>query len=271
MEDLFDIKGKVVVVTGAAGALTGALSKYLAAQGARLALLGRTEGRLKALLAEISSDSPDSAYFTCDVTDKDSLEGANEKILSKFGRIDALINGAGGNMPGAVIGPSQSFFDLDFDQWRSVMDLNLGGVLLSTLAFAKIFEKQKNGAIVNFSSMAARSALTRVLGYSNAKAGIDNLTKWLAVEFAKKIGEGVRVNAIAPGFFIGEQNRRLLLNGDGTPTDRGAQVIAKTPFGRFGKADEICGAVHFLISGASKFVTGTVVPIDGGFSAYTGV
>ena len=149
--------------------------------------------------------------------------------------------------------------------------MNLGGALLSTLAFAKIFERQKEGAIVNFSSMAAQSALTRVLGYSNAKAGIDNLTKWLAVEFAKKIGAGVRVNAIAPGFFIGEQNRKLLLNDDGTPTERGRQVIVKTPFGRFGNADEICGAVHFLISGASKFITGTVIPIDGGFSAYTGV
>lgn len=271
MENLFDIKGKVVVITGAAGALTGALSKYLAAQGARLALLGRTEGKLQALLAEISEDSPDSAYFVCDVTDKNSLECANEKILAKFGRIDALINGAGGNMPGAVIEPAKSFFGLDFDQWRAVVDLNLGGALLSTIAFAKVFEKQKSGAIVNFSSMAAQSALTRVLGYSNAKAGIDNLTKWLAVELAQKIGEGVRVNAIAPGFFIGEQNRKLLLNGDGTPTERGGKVIAKTPFGRFGQPDEICGTVHFLISGASKFVTGTVIPIDGGFSAYTGV
>jgi NAD(P)-dependent dehydrogenase (short-subunit alcohol dehydrogenase family) len=271
--NLFDISGKVIVVSGAMGVLAGSLAHYFAEQGARVVFLDlpRAEDRLKATIEKAREKSPDSIYCCCDVLDRPSLEKTRDIILEKFGRIDVLVNGAGGNMPGAVVQPADSFFNLDFDQWRKVIDLNLGGTLLPILVFAKIFEQQKHGVILNFSSMSAQSALTRVFGYSNSKAAVDNLTKWLAVEFAQKIGPGVRVNAMAPGFFIGEQNRSLLLNPDGTYTPRGESVIRKTPFRRFGTADEIHGTAHFLISDAAQFVTGTIVPIDGGFSAYTGV
>lgn len=271
MKNLFDIKGKVIVVSGSTGALAGSLAQYFAAEGANLVFLGRSEEKLKSALEKARAQSPGSIYCVCDVLDKASLEKAKTEILETFGRIDILVNGAGGNMPGANIPPDGSFFDLNFEQWRAVIDLNLGGTLMPILVFAKVFEEQKRGVILNVSSMSAQSALTRVFGYSNAKAGVENLTKWLAVEFAQKIGEGVRVNAIAPGFFIGEQNRALLTTEDGGFTPRGKSVINKTPFGRFGKADEINGAAHFLISDASKFVTGTILPIDGGFSAFSGV
>ncbi len=272
MNNLFEIKNKVVLLTGSTGILASSLAKYLASQGATLVLLARNLEKIKPLLNEVKTLSADSIACVCDVQDRLSLENARSEIMNTFARIDVLINAAGGNMPGAVVPPDKSFFDLDFDQWQSVIDLNLGGTLLPILVFAKVFEEQKRGVILNFSSMAAQSAvITRVLGYSNAKASVDNLTKWLAVEFAKKIGEGVRVNAIAPGFFLSEQNRTLLTNSDGSYTARGQAVITKTPFARFGSADEINGAVHYLISEASKFVTGVVLPIDGGFSSFSGV
>ena len=181
------------------------------------------------------------------------------------------MNGAGGNLPGAVVPPDKTVFDIDPAQWSEVLNLNLGGTLIPTLSFCRHFEKTGAGAVVNFSSMTAQSAVTRVLGYSNAKAGVDNLTKWLAVEFAKKIGEGVRVNAVAPGFFISSQNRSLLTNPDGSLTSRGKDIVRKTPFGRFGEPEEVFGAVRFLCSDAAKFITGTVLPIDGGFSCFSGV
>ena len=271
--NLFDISGKVIVVTGAMGVLANALAHYLANQGARVVFLDlpRVEDKLKDTVEKARAVSPECMYCTGSVLEKADLEKARDAILAKYGRIDVIINGAGGNMPGAVVQPADSFFNLDYDQWRKVIDLNLGGTLLPILVFGKVFEQQKHGVILNFSSMSAQSALTRVFGYSNSKAAVDNLTKWLAVEFAQKIGPGVRVNAMAPGFFIGEQNRALLLNPDGSYTARGESVIRKTPFRRFGTADEIQGTAHFLISDAAKFVTGTIVPIDGGFSAYTGV
>ena len=254
------------MVSGSTGVLAGALAKYFVRNGARVAFLGRSEERLKE-----ATKGLDAISFACDVLDEDSLKRAREYIVGEFGTIDVLVNGAGGNMPGAVVPPNSSFFNLDFSAWKKVMDVNLGGTLLSTLVFGKIFEKKREGVVLNFSSMTSQSAVTRVMGYSNAKAGVDNLTKWLAVEFAKKFGEGVRVNAIAPGFFISEQNRTLLTNPDGSFTSRGLDVIKKTPFGRFGEADEIFGAAHFLVSDASKFVTGVVLPIDGGFSCFSGV
>jgi len=273
MNELFSIKGKVIVVTGAMGVLANSLSHYFAEQGARVVFLDlpRIEDKLKATVEKARLKSPECIYCTGSVLERASLEGARDVILQKFGRIDALINGAGGNMAGAIVQPTDSFFNLDYAQWRAVIDLNLGGTLLPILVLAKVFEQQKHGVIMNFSSMSAQSALTRVFGYSNSKAGVDNLTKWLAVEFAQKIGEGVRVNAIAPGFFIGEQNRALLTNPDGSYTQRGQTVIKKTPVGRFGIPEDIFGTSHFLISDAAKFVTGTIIPIDGGFSAFTGV
>jgi NAD(P)-dependent dehydrogenase (short-subunit alcohol dehydrogenase family) len=205
------------------------------------------------------------------VLDQTVLDRVYKNIMSEIGRVDVLINGAGGNMPGATIGPDQDVFDLKIEDYSKVVDLNLKGTVMPTMTFAKAFKAQKSGCVVNFSSMSAAQALTRVLGYSNAKAAIDNFTKWMATEMALKYGAGVRVNALAPGFFIGNQNRALLIKEDGGYTERGQQVINKTPFRRFGEQEEVYGTIHYLISEAAKFVTGVIVPVDGGFSAYTGV
>lgn len=268
---LFTIEKRVVVVTGATGVLAGSAARYLAGQGARVVFLGRDQKKLDQALAETRDLSGETLGFSCDVLDTAGLEKVRDQVLAKWGRVDALINAAGGNQPGATITPDKTFLDLDMAAYRQVLGLNLDGSVVPSLVFAKAFAAQKSGNIINFSSMASTQAITRVIGYSNAKAAIDNFTKWLAVELANKFGGGLRVNAIAPGFFIADQNRRLLLNEDGTPTARGQLVLAKTPFKRFGEAAELHGALHFLLSDASAFVTGTVLPVDGGFSCFSGV
>ncbi len=268
---LFDISGNVIVVTGATGVLAGSAARYLHAQGARVVFLGRDETRLKQALTDTASGPGEAAAISCDVLNQASLERARDEVIARFGRIDALINAAGGNQPGATITPEKSFFELDMEAYRQVMALNLEGTVLPSQVFAQSLVAQKRGCIVNFSSMAAERAITRVVGYSNAKAAVDNFTRWLAVEFGTKYGDGLRVNAIAPGFFVADQNRRLLLKEDGTPTPRGQAVINQTPFRRFGVADELHGALHFLVSPASRFVTGTIIAVDGGFSCFSGV
>lgn len=268
---LFDLTGRVVVVTGATGVLAGSAARYLAAQGANVVFLGRDQARLDKGLEETRGLPGKTVGYSCDVLNRADLERVRDSILEQFGRVDALINAAGGNQPGAVILPTQTFLDLDMTAYRSVLGLNLDGTVIPTLVFAKVFADQKRGNVINFSSMAAGAVITRVLGYSNAKAAVDNFTKWLAVELANKYGSGLRVNAVAPGFFVADQNRRLLLNEDGTPTARGQSVLSKTPFKRFGEAKELHGALHFLLSDASAFVTGTVIPVDGGFSCFSGV
>ena len=209
--------------------------------------------------------------YACNVLDQAALDQVYGKLMSDIGRVDVLINGAGGNMPGATIGPDQDVFDLKIEDYSKVLDLNLKGTVMPTMTFARAFKAQKSGCVINFSSMSATQTLTRVLGYSNAKAAIDNFTKWMATEMAVKYGDKVRVNALAPGFFIGNQNRALLINEDGSFTERGQQVINKTPFRRFGEQHEVYGTIHFLISEAAAFVSGVIVPVDGGFSAYSGV
>ena len=269
--NLFDIKDRVVVVTGSTGVLAGGAALYLQEQGAAVAYLGRSPEKVEAAMATARKVSGSCIGCVCDVTDQAGLERARDEILARFGRVDALVNGAGGNMPGATIGPDQDVFDLKLDDYSKVLDLNLKGTVLPTMVFAKTFKEQGAGCVVNFSSMSAPQALTRVLGYSNAKAAIDNFTRWMATEMALKYGDGIRVNAIAPGFFISDQNRRLLTNEDGTYTARGQQVINKTPFRRFGEQEEVYGTIHYLISDAARFVTGTVAAVDGGFSAFSGV
>ncbi len=271
MKNLFDVKGKVVVVTGATGILAGGTAKYLQEQGAKVVYVGRNHAKVDATIEEARKISDHCLGVISDVLDQDGLKAAHEKVINQFGRIDALINGAGGNMPGATIGPGKEIFDLDLDDYSGVMDLNLKGTILPTLAFAQTFKEQGTGSVINFSSMSSGQALTRVLGYSNAKAAIDNFTRWMATEMALKYGDGIRVNAVAPGFFISNQNRALLLNEDGTFTERGQQVINKTPFKRFGEQEEIYGSIHYLISDAASFVTGTVAAVDGGFSCFCGV
>lgn len=269
----FNLTKKVVVITGATGALAGESAKYLAAQGARVVCLGRSEAKLEATLAQIRQQTPlaECLGLEVEISNRESLVRAREKVLERWGRIDGLLNGVGGNMPGATITPETSFFDLDFSAFEEVVDLNLHGTVLPTLVFGESMLDQQSGSILNFSSVSAGQAVTRVVGYSAAKAAVENFTKWLAVDLARRTGGGVRVNALVPGFFLGEQNRRLLTNADGTLTARGEAVIAQTPFGRFGEAAELCGAVHFLLSDASRFVTGTILTVDGGFTAFSGV
>jgi len=271
MKNLFEVTGKVVVVTGATGILAGGTAKYLQQQGAKVVYVGRNQEKVDAVLEEGRKISDHCLGVTTDVLDENGLTAGYEKVMNQFGRVDALINGAGGNMPGATIGPDKEIFDLDIEDYGRVMDLNLKGSVLPTLTFAKAFKEQGNGSVINFSSMSSGQALTRVLGYSNAKAAIDNFTRWMATEMALKYGDGVRVNAVAPGFFISNQNRALLLNEDGTFTERGQQVINKTPFRRFGEQEEIYGTIHYLLSDAASFVTGTVAAVDGGFSCFCGV
>lgn len=268
---LFDISQRVIVITGATGVLAGSAGRYLASQGAHVVFLGRDQRKLDRAIEDTRGMPGNTLGFSCDVLDQNVLERVRDEVLARFGRIDALVNAAGGNQPGATITPEKTFLDLEMAAYRQVLGLNLDGTVVPSLVFARTFAAQKRGCIINFSSMAATQAITRVIGYSNAKAAIDNLTKWLAVELANKFGSGLRVNAIAPGFFVADQNRRLLLNEDGTPTQRGQTVLAKTPFKRFGEAAELHGALHFLLSDASAFITGTVLPVDGGFSCFSGV
>lgn len=269
--DLFDIAGRVVVMTGATGVLAGSAARYLVRRGAHVVILGRDVAKLERAAAENAGGPGQVATFACDVLDHAALERTRDAVVARFGRVDTLINAAGGNQPGATIPPEKTFFDLDLNAYRQVLALNLEGTVVPSQVFARTLVAQRRGGIINFSSMAAERAITRVVGYSNAKAAVDNFTRWLAVELATKYGDGLRVNAIAPGFFVADQNRRLLLNEDGTPTPRGQAVLNQTPFRRFGSADELHGALHFLISDASRFVTGTVIPVDGGFSCFSGV
>jgi NAD(P)-dependent dehydrogenase (short-subunit alcohol dehydrogenase family) len=270
---LFDLNDRVFLVTGATGALAGSAADHLAGQGACVAYLGRSQDKLDAALLRCRTKAPGAKCLgiVADVLDRGSLERARDEVLRHFGRIDGLLNGAGGNMPGATLTPGKSFTDLDFDSFRQVIDLNLHGTVLSSLVFSPALVESGRGSIVNFSSVSAPQAVTRVVGYSAAKGAVENFTRWLAVDMARRTGGRVRVNAVLPGFFIGEQNRRLLTNEDGSLTERGKSVVNKTPFGRFGQADELHGAIHYLLSDASKFVTGTILAVDGGFVAYSGV
>ena len=268
MNNLFNIKDNVTVITGGTGVLGRAIAKYLALEGAKVIILGRKEEIGNAIVEEITKEGGCCEFMKTDVMDKAVVQQNCDDIIAKYGRIDTLLNAAGGNMPGATITPDQTFFDLQSEQFEKVLNLNLTGTVIPTQIFLKPMVAQGKGSIINFSSMAAFRPMTRVCGYAAAKAGISNFTAYMATECAKKFGEGIRVNAIAPGFFITEQNRSLLTNPDGTYTQRGQDVIRQTPFGRMGDPEELCGTVHYLMSDASKFVTGTVAVVDGGFNTF---
>ncbi len=269
MANLFCVKDKVVIITGGAGILGSGIAGHLAEEGASIVILDRAVEAGEAIVSEIRKKGGEALFLTTDVLDKDILEQNKKEILATYGRIDALLNAAGGNMAGATIAPDKTIFDLNIDAFRKVVDLNLFGTVLPTMVFAEVMARQKTGAIVNFSSESALRPLTRVVGYGAAKAAITNLTKYLAGELAIKFGEGLRVNAIAPGFFLTEQNRTLMTNPDGSYTPRAESVIAHTPFRRLGTPDELFGTIQYLISEASKFVTGTVAVVDGGFDAFS--
>jgi NAD(P)-dependent dehydrogenase (short-subunit alcohol dehydrogenase family) len=268
---LFDITGRTAIITGGTGVLGGAMAIGLAEAGANVVVLGRKKESGDALLKQIAKNGKRAMFVQADVLDAEQLASAKEKILKQHDTIDILINAAGGNLPGAIVMPEQNFFDLQIGEFQKVVDLNLLGTVLPTKVFCDVMAKQKKGVIINIASMTSFRPVTRVVGYSAAKAAVDNFTGWLAVEMARKFGEGIRVNAIAPGFFITEQNKRLLTNEDGTFTLRGQAVIQNTPFARFGVPDELIGTLIWLCSDASSFVTGIDVPVDGGFNVFCGV
>ena len=268
MNELFDIKDNVTVITGGTGILGRAIAKYLAANGAIVIILGRKEDVGRRIAEDITAAGGKCEFLKTDVMDKAVVEKNRDEILKRYGRIDTLLNAAGGNMKGATITPEQTFFDLNTDEFEKVLSLNLTGTVIPTQIFLKPMAEKGKGVIINFSSMAAFRPMTRVCGYAAAKAGISNFTAYMATECAKKFGAGIRVNAIAPGFFITEQNRELLTNPDGSYTERGQDVIRQTPFGRMGEPEELCGTIHYLMSDAAKFVTGTVAVVDGGFNTF---
>ena len=272
MEERFDIKDKTIVITGGGGVLCGAMAKALGQMGAKIAVLDLLEEAAAKVADEIQSAGGRAIAVQCDVLDKASLESAREKVTTELGRIDVLINGAGGNKKEATTSPEMPFFDLPKDAVRFVFDLNFLGTLLPCQVFGKEMAENGSGCILNVSSMCAFSPLTKVAAYSAAKAAVSNFTQWLAVHICQNYSKDVRVNAIAPGFFLTEQNRFLLTDEKtGELTARGQTIIDHTPMGRFGQAEELIGTVMWLLSDAAKFVTGIVVPIDGGFSAFSGV
>lgn len=271
IDNLFSLKDKVAIVTGGTGVLGSAIGAGLAKAGAKVGLLGRRAEKAEAAAKTIQAMGGEAFALPADVLDRDLLVAAREKVLAEYGRIDILVNCAGGNMSGATIYGDLTFFKMTQEAFEQVVALNLSGTLLPSQVFGEPMAEQKSGTIINISSMTAQKPLTRVLGYGNAKAAVDNYTKWLAVELAQKYGEGLRVNGIAPGFFIGEQNRDFLLQADGSFSPRGQQIIEHTPMGRFGEPDELIGTAVWLASDAAKFVTGIVVPVDGGFSAFSGI
>lgn len=267
---LFDISNQVAIVTGGAGVLGGSIAKHLLQAGAKVVILDIREENLQTAIASLKEHG-EVIGLQCNVLDMDSLRQVRDKIIEKWQRIDILLNVAGGNMPGATLTEQQTVFDMKIDDLNKVTNLNLNGTIYPSLVFGEVMAKNGKGCIINISSMATYSAITRVLGYSVAKTGVNIFTQWMAMELAMKFGEKVRVNAIAPGFFIGDQNRAVLINPDGSLTDRSKKVLAKTPMGRFGDISELNGLVQFLCSDAASFITGAIIPVDGGFSAFSGV
>ena len=266
----FDLTGRVAVVSGGYGVLGSSLASGLAAAGARIAILGRRNEPAQATAEALRATGADAMVLIADALDDTALRAARSTLVDAWGRVDILINAAGGNVQRARNDRS-SIFDVPMDAFDEVLKLNLHGTVVPTLAFGELMAAQGRGSIVNISSMAAARVLSGVLGYSVAKSGVDIFTRWMAVELARKHGDGVRVNAVMPGFFISSQNRNVLLNADGSHTERANSIIAHTPMGRFGRPEELNGAVQWLCSDAASFVTGAVIPVDGGFGVFGGL
>lgn len=270
-DNQFDISGRVAVMTGACGVLGQTIVKYFAAQGCKVVLLDleRAAQKGREISKEIESEGGEAIFLPTDVLDENVLEANLETILDRYGRVDILLNAAGGNMDKANVRPDQSMADLDIEAMKKVCELNIFGTVIPTKVFSKPMIETRKGSIINFCSMTSLRPLTRVAGYGIAKAGIASWTEWLAGELATKYGDGLRVNAIAPGFLLTNQNRTLLTNPDGSLTDRSHKIIAHTPFGRFLQPDELTGTLHYLASDASRGVTGTISVVDGGFNAFS--
>jgi len=269
--ELFSLKGKVVVVTGGTGILGGAFVKGIAAAGGTAVILGRNAAVAEQRAEEIIASGGKALAVVADVLEEADLVRARDMILEKCGRIDGLVNGAGGNMPEGVLQPDADIFSMNINGMKKAMVLNVWGTIIPTQVFGGVMAKNGGGSIVNISSVSSKQAVTKVLGYSMGKAAVDCYTQWFAVEVANRFGDSIRVNAIMPGFFLTEQNRTLLTNSDGSFTDRGNLVIKNTPFKRFGKPEELVGALIYLLSDASRFVTGMQLGVDGGFTIFSGV
>jgi NAD(P)-dependent dehydrogenase (short-subunit alcohol dehydrogenase family) len=271
MTNLFNLQGKVVVMTGACGVLGATIVKYFASQGCKVVLLDLDRAAEKGgqIVAEIKAEGGEAMFLPTNVLEESALEQNLADILKAYGTIDILLNAAGGNMGPANVQPDQTIADLDIAAMKKVCDLNIFGTVIPTKVFVKPMVEQKKGSIINFCSMSSFRPLTRVAGYGIAKAGMASWTQWLSGELAMKFGEGIRVNAIAPGFLLTNQNRSLLTNPDGSLTDRSHKILGHTPFGRFLEPDELVGALHYLASDASKGVTGTIAVVDGGFNCFT--
>lgn len=272
-KDFFNLSGKIAVVTGATGTLCSAMCHGLSDAGATVVVIARNQEKIDALVNELIARGTQALGISVDVLDKTALERVSDEIMKVYGRVDILINGAGGNRSDATTMPEQrTFFDLPEEALQWVFNLNFTGSVLTSQIFGEIMTRQKQGVILNISSMASYQPMTRVIAYSAAKAAINNFTHWLSVYMAKEHSTAIRVNAIAPGFFLGEQNRYLLIDQNTDKlTERGQQIIDHTPMNRFGEAEDLVGTVLWLVSDASRFVTGIVVPVDGGFMAYKGV
>ena len=265
------MKNKVAAITGGSGTLGRAFAKGLVEQGVKVFTLDYNVEASQKMIVDFKEMGYDIHAVECDVLDEASVENAVNEVLEEAGKVDILINGAGGNMPGATVMPEQTVFDISIDQFKKVNDLNLLGTVIPTIAFTKPMVKQGTGCIINISSMSAFLPLTRVVGYSASKAAINNFTQWMSVELANKYGNGIRVNAIAPGFFVAKQNHSLLLNDDNSLTARGETIISQTPMKRFGEPDDLVSTLLWLCDDKSSFITGIVVPVDGGYSAFSGV
>jgi NAD(P)-dependent dehydrogenase (short-subunit alcohol dehydrogenase family) len=271
LNDLFSLKGKVIVVTGGTGILGGSFVKGIADAGGTAVILGRNTEVGKQRADEINAGGGSAFSVTADVLQENDLEKARDIILEKYGSIDGLVNGAGGNMPEAVLQPDADIFSMNIEGMKKAMTLNLWGTVIPTQVFGSAMVKKGKGSIVNISSVSSQHAVTKVLGYSMGKAAVDCYTKWFAVEVANRFGDAIRMNSIMPGFFLTEQNRALLTQPDGSYTDRGNLVVKNTPFKRFGKPEELVGALIYLLSDASQFVTGMQFGVDGGFTIFSGV
>ena len=271
VQQMFALDGNVAVVTGGTGVLGGAMAMGLARAGASVAIVGRRKEKADVVVEQIQAFGGTALAVPGDVMDKAQMETVRDAVLKEWGKIDILVNAAGGTTPQATVAPDKTIFDMSMEAMSQVVDLNLIGTMIPSQVLGEVMAKQKRGAIVNISSMNAQKALTRAVAYSAGKAAVENFTRWLSVELATKFGPELRVNAIAPGFFVGEQNRSLLLNEDGSLTPRGELMIHHTPLRRFGKAEELVGALVWLCSPAASFVNGTVIMVDGGVNAFSGI